>query len=121
LTRLLDESHVRYWFDADIKPGATWDEELEQRISEAAVVVVCLTDEYERSRYCTREIKFADTQQKRILPIAPEPRVWGKGFQFMFQELQIGSFDDGRGFRAFRDALQAAAPGVFAEAPLPVD
>jgi hypothetical protein len=47
------------------------------------------------------------------LAIAPTPWVWGSGLQLMFQELQVASFDQGRGFGAFRDALRTAAPRVF--------
>jgi len=112
ITRLRDAG-VRVWFDAGIQAGTVWDEELESRIRAAGAVVVCLTAHYERSRYCTRELKFADLLAKPILPIAPTPWVWGSGLQLMFQELQVASFDQGHGFSALRDALQAAAPRVF--------
>ncbi len=117
LIDLLAASGVRVWYDNGIEPGTVWDEELERRIREAGAVVVCLTAQYEQSRYCTREIKFADLLAKRIMPIAPKPWTWGAGLQLMFQELQVCAFDDGQGFPAFRDALRAAAPGVFADAP----
>ena len=110
----LRDAGVRVWFDAGIQPGTVWDEELESRIRCAGAVVVCLTAHYEQSRYCTRELKFADLLAKPILPVAPTPWVWGSGLQLMFQELQVASFDQGRGFVALRDALRMAAPQVFA-------
>ena len=117
LVDLLSESGVRVWWDKGIEAGTVWDEELERRIRDAGAVVVCLTATYEQSRYCTRELKFADLKSKAILPIAITPWTWGEGLQLMFQELQVSAFEDGRGFPAFRDALRAAAPGVFADAP----
>jgi hypothetical protein len=117
LIDLLSESGVRAWWDKGIEAGTVWDEELERRIRDAGAVVVCLTASYEQSRYCTRELKFADLKGKRILPIASNPWTWGEGLQLMFQELQVSVFEDGKGFPAFRDALRAAAPGVFADAP----
>jgi TIR domain len=117
LIDLLSASGVRVWWDKGIEAGTVWDEELERRVRDAGAVVVCLTARYEQSRYCTRELKFADLKGKRILPIAPKPWTWGEGLQLMFQELQVSVFEDGKGFPAFRDALRAAAPSVFADAP----
>lgn len=112
----LRDAGVRVWFDAGIGPGTVWDETLEQRIRDAGAVVVCLTAGYEGSRYCTRELKFADLLAKPILPIAPTAWVWGKGLQLMFQELQVAAYEQGRGFGPLRDALRDAAPRVFGPA-----
>ncbi|HRO57743.1 MAG TPA: toll/interleukin-1 receptor domain-containing protein [Burkholderiaceae bacterium] len=110
---LLQAAGVRVWFDAGIKPGTVWDETLEARIRDAGAIVVCLTANYEGSRYCTRELKFADFLGKPILPIALTPWVWGAGLQLMFQELQVASFGQGEGFVALREALWEVAPRVF--------
>ncbi len=112
----LQDAGVRVWFDAGIEPGTVWDETLESRLRDAGAVVVCLTAAYEASRYCTREIKFADLLAKPILPIAPKAWVWGSGLQLMFQELQVAAYDQGPGFAALRDALRSTAPQVFATA-----
>ena len=112
----LQHAGVRVWFDAGIEPGTVWDDTLESRLRDAGAVVVCLTAAYEASRYCTREIKFADLLAKPILPIAPQAWVWGSGLQLMFQELQVAAYDQGPGFVALRDALRSTAPQVFATA-----
>ena len=115
---LLTRSGVRVWYDDRIHAGTVWDEELERRIKDAGAVVVCLTTNYEHSRYCTRELKFADLKGKRILPISPKKMAWGAGLEMMFQELQVCVFEDGRGFATFHDALLAAAPRVFMASPM---
>lgn len=112
----LQNAGVRVWFDAGIEPGTVWDDTLESRLRDAGAVVVCLTAAYEASRYCTREIKFADLLAKPILPIAPQAWVWGSGLQLMFQELQVAAYNQGPGFEALRDALRSTAPQVFATA-----
>ncbi len=113
----LQSAGANLWFDKGIEPGAIWDEQLEQRIRACGAVVVCLTANYEASRYCRREIRFADLIRKRILPIAPAPRAWGEGLQLMFQDLQIGTADSPSGLDAYRRAVESACPRIFASAP----
>jgi hypothetical protein len=113
LLKTLDIEGVRYWYDTSIPAGGRWDEELEDRIRNAGVLIACVSDAYQESKYCKRELKFADLIGKMILPIAPSKWTWGVGLQMMFQELQVASFDGGHGFNDFRRTLQAVAPQVF--------
>lgn len=113
LMRRLDAADVHYWYDTEIQAGSRWDEELETRIRNAGALIACVSDEYQGSKYCKRELKFADLLNKAILPIAPSAWVWGPGLQMMFQELQVTCFDDARGFNDFRLALESVAPQVF--------
>jgi hypothetical protein len=52
-------------------------------------MIACVSPAYEESRYCRREIKFADLLGKPILPVAHRPYRWGPGLAFLFQERQI--------------------------------
>ncbi len=113
LLQQLDAEGIRYWYDTSIPVGGTWDEELENRIRNAAVLIACVSDAYQESKYCKRELKFADLISKKILPIAPSKWTWGEGLQMMFQELQVASLDGGRNFVEFRQTLQTVAPQVF--------
>lgn len=89
LMACLNRHRIPLWFDNSIAPSATWDETLESRIHSCAVLIACVSDEYQASKYCRREIKFADLLKKPILPVARQPWVWGDGLQVMFQEYQI--------------------------------
>lgn len=109
----LDAARVRYWYDAGIHAGTYWDDELERRIRDAGVMIACVSNEFQDSKYCKRELKFADLLNKAILPIAPSKWTWGPGLQMMFQELQVASFDNSHEFNQFRVALKSAAPQVF--------
>ena len=113
LLRELNTVGVRCWYDINIGAGSRWDEELEDRIRNAGVLIACMSDDYQESKYCKRELKFADLLDKTILPIAPSRWTWGPGLQMMFQELQVAFFDGGRGFTDFRRTLESVAPQVF--------
>lgn len=84
---------VRCWVDKAIEPGAIWDETLEERIRQSQLFLVCHSAAYEASRYCRRELKFADMLSKSIVPVALRPATWGSGLSLMFQELQILALD----------------------------
>jgi|GEM_PF-2673813 len=113
LLEKLGHEGVRYWYDSHITSGSIWDEELENRIRNAGVLIACVSDAYQESKYCKRELKFADLIGKKILPISPSNWTWGEGLQMMFHELQVANFDGGYGFRNFHQMLQTVAPQVF--------
>lgn len=89
LLAVLHQHRMAFWFDDGIDPGSRWDEALETRIRDCSVLVACVSNEYQASKYCRRELKFADLLNKPILPVAPGSWTWGPGLQMMFQEYQI--------------------------------
>jgi hypothetical protein len=113
LLQQLDIERVRYWYDTSISVGSLWDESLEEKICSAGVFIACVSDEYQISKYCKRELKFADLINKKILPIAPLKWQWGIGLQMMFQELQVLNFDETHDIKDLCRTLQVVAPQVF--------
>ena len=113
LTNALESFGANYWIDSRMDPGARWDETLEHRIRNCAVLVACLSDDYQESKYCRRELKFADLIDKPIIPVAPSVSVWRPGLQMMFQELQIGACDNERGFADVHAKMATIAPHIF--------
>jgi nucleotide-binding universal stress UspA family protein len=113
----LARAGVKVWYDTGIEPGTAWDDELEQRIRGACGLVACVSSSFEQSRWCTRELKFADFLRKPIVPVAAEPWTWGEGLQLMFQSLQVASFDHGRGAPALLATLRRHAAAAFAGEP----
>jgi hypothetical protein len=89
LANALGRHGIPFWFDDQIDPGSAWDDHLEARIRECALLIACVSPAYEASRYCRRELKFADLLAKPILPVTAGDYVWGPGLALMFQELQI--------------------------------
>ena len=113
LIRHLDTLGVRYWYDTKIPAGKRWDEELENKIRNAGILIACVSDAYQESKYCKRELKFADLIGKVIMPIASSKWKWGNGLQMMFQELQIASFNESQSFNDYFRELQSIAPQIF--------
>ncbi len=89
LVAALGDHGIPFWFDDQIDPGSAWDDHLEARIRDCALLIACVSSAYEASRYCRRELKFADLLAKPILPVATSDYIWGPGLALMFQELQI--------------------------------
>lgn len=108
---MLTELGVNYWYDSGIEPGDIWDETLEHRLEGASAVVLCLSEAYQASRYCRRELKFADVLSKPIIPLALQQTSWQPGLRLMFQELQIQLLDGSA--KAVKDRLARVAPKVF--------
>jgi hypothetical protein len=91
----LEQIGVRIWHDSDLGAAQVWDEYLEQRVRGAAGLIACLSPNYGSSRYCRREIKFADLLAKPIVPISLDGRcLWSEGLEMRFHEYQIlNSYD----------------------------
>ena len=109
----LTQAGLKVWYDTGIEPGTAWDDTLEQRIRGACAVVACVSSSFEQSRWCTRELKFADLLGKTIVPVAAQPWTWGEGLQLMFQSLQIASFDHGLGTPSLLATLRTHAAAAF--------
>lgn len=89
LVGVLQNEEVPVWIDEKIGAGSVWDETLETRIKSCSALIACVSDDYQASKYCRRELKFADLLGKPILPVSYQPWSWGQGLQMMFQEIQI--------------------------------
>jgi hypothetical protein len=116
VTRYFDRTGVSYWRDDGIDPGAKWDEKLEERIANCSVFVACVSAEYQSSKYCRRELKFADLLSKPIVPVSQTPVGWSDGLRFMFQEIQIRTLSSDADWDRFRSGLASASPAIFTRA-----
>jgi hypothetical protein len=111
--RFLMSVGVSFWWDDGIQPGSVWDEALEDRISNCSVLVACLSADYQSSKYCRRELKFADLLGKQIVPVARDPVAWSDGLRLMFQDLQILALNSDQRWGRLRDRLASTAADVF--------
>lgn len=112
LTRALGASRIPFWFDSGIEPGAIWDEALERRIRNCSALIACVSSDYEASRYCRRELKFADLIGKPVLPLSDGAWNWGPGLQMMFQEYQIQNVRSDGGWTRAVHGLSRLVPGL---------
>ena len=59
----------RFWYDKNIEAGERWTEELANSIAGCAVFVPLLSDSYEKSEYCMKEIRLASSEKRKIVPV----------------------------------------------------
>jgi TIR domain len=112
----LGSAGASFWWDDGIEPGSIWDEALEERISNCTVLMPCVSADYQSSKYCRRELKFADLLSKPILPVAQQAVTWSDGLRFMFQELQICVLASNQSWERLRGGLTDIAASVFQDA-----
>ena len=67
--RTFHEEGVHMWFDDGIPPAEEWQNEIAQKIMESSMLVVFLSPNAVSSSYVNREIQFALSENKPILPI----------------------------------------------------
>ncbi len=91
-----DKGNIAYWYDRGIPAGEQWDEELEARLAACTTVVAFLSPRSVQSRYCRREIKYADILGKQILPIMLEATRLEGGLSFLLSHIQHADANDPR-------------------------
>jgi hypothetical protein len=88
ILRQLDQRNISYWYDRGIPAGEEWDDELEAKLAACTAVVAFLSPRSVRSRYCRREIKYADILGKPILPVMLEATRLEGGLSFILSHIQ---------------------------------
>ncbi len=94
LLRTLHQRGVGLWFDAGIGGAHEWDDVLERRLQDAHGVVAFLSKTSVASKYCRRELKFADAIGKPILPVLLEAVELKGGLGLMLGSVQALRADD---------------------------
>ena len=84
----LESASTPYWYDRGIPTGEQWDDELERKLSQCKAVVAFLSNRSIQSRYCRREIKYADILGKPIAPILIENIALDGGLAFILAPVQ---------------------------------
>src|SRR5262245_29087910 len=69
LVAAFEAAGLRVWWDADIRPGRVWNDELERAIDECSAVVVVMSPAAKASTWVNKEILHAQHRRKTILPL----------------------------------------------------
>ena len=85
----IEESGRHVWLDRGIRGGEEWDAILEERIQGCILLMAFISQGAINSKYCRREIKFADALDKPILSVALEPVQLVHGLQMLLQQYQM--------------------------------
>ena len=109
---LLGSAGVNAWFDDEIEPGLVWRADIENAIRKASALVFYISAASSRSTYCHKEVYFAQSIEKRILPVYLEPTALPAGLNLAISDLQAifryGSAPDTYQ-QSLLDALQSDA------------
>lgn len=84
----LDKSGFRVWYDSGIEAGTEWPEYIEERLSNANVILVFMTPSAVESRNCRNEINFALELKKEMLVVYLEDTVLLKGMRLQLNSTQ---------------------------------
>eukprot|EP00794_Sanderia_malayensis_P005891 gene5891-6577_t len=68
----LEKSGYKTWMDVDEMHGDL-NERMAEAVEGAAVVVVFMTQKYEGSRSCKKELNYAEEKRKKIVPVKLDP------------------------------------------------
>ncbi|KAF1317944.1 Transient receptor potential ca2 channel, partial [Globisporangium splendens] len=97
LRKSLEESNVTTWLDlmdpSGIGGGAVWREEIARGITNAAVVLCVLTDDYSQSEWCLKELALAKQVGTPILAISTENAKISEELQVYLYTRQIIPFE----------------------------
>lgn len=107
---------VSTWIDRKIVGGEDWVSELEARLIDCSGVLAVVSPSFVSSKYCVREIHFADALNRPIVPVFLHPVELKGGMNFILHSIQrimLGGADD---HEAIITAIRKRAPATLAGA-----
>lgn len=97
LRKSLEDANVTTWLDlmdpSGIGGGAVWREEIARGITNAAVVLCVITDDYSKSEWCLKELALAKQVGTPILAISTEHAKISEELQVYLYTRQIIPFE----------------------------
>jgi hypothetical protein len=104
----LAEWGYKIWYDRGIPGGSEWDAVLEERLEKCRLVVVFVSQQAMDSRYVRREVRFADTLKKTIVPVQLEAVELAHGMRMLLNEIQLVDCFASEGMDQLQRAIQHA-------------
>lgn len=97
LRKSLEDAHITVWLDlmdpSGIGGGSVWREEIARGITNAAVVLCILTEDYTRSEWCLKELALAKQVGTPILAISTEHAQISEELQVYLYTRQLVPFE----------------------------
>ena len=84
----LNQSGFKVWYDEGIAPGASWRDELAERLADCSVFVFFVTSSSVKSSNCAKEVNFALGKDRPILTIYLEQVSLPAGLEFSLSDVQ---------------------------------
>jgi hypothetical protein len=106
---------VSIWFDRRILGGDDWVAELEARLVSCTGVVALISPSFVSSKYCPREVHFADALNRPIVPVLlyPTPEL-ARGLKFLLNRLQIIDFHQTGSIDGILESIRQHTPATWA-------
>lgn len=81
LRPLADKGEISLWSDHEIKPGAVWDEEIRHRLTESAIILLIVSDDFFASDYIRRvefetALELQAQGQSHVIPVIARHCGW---------------------------------------------
>jgi TIR domain len=112
LCQQLVERGISLWMDRNIIGGDDWLDELEAKLINCVGVLALVSPSFVASRYCLREMGFADALSRPIVPIYLSPVELRGGINFILHPIQRVALYDGGGHEAILAAIKRQAPNA---------
>lgn len=65
LFQVFNNKNINYWFDDCLKTGEQWDKQLHEKVKQAKVFIILMTNSYFQSTECWKELLRAMKHQKK--------------------------------------------------------
>lgn len=109
LITTLRETGVRIWMDEQMHGGEEWDAQIERQIVESAGLLAMVSDAYVSSKWCKRELKFADALDKPLIGVRLGNAEFSDGLGMIFASLQYVEMADPSVVPAILNAVSEVA------------
>lgn len=72
---------ITIWYDRNISPGAIWEEEIKQHLSEARIILLLISPDFMNSQYCygvemRQALKRHESGEATVIPVILRPTYW---------------------------------------------
>jgi hypothetical protein len=108
----LRQRGVSVWIDRQLQTGDAWLDELEQKLNQSSGLLAFVSPAFMASRYCGREVRYADALSRQLFPVYLEPTELMGSLRFILQPLQGMTVSDARSNDRLLDAIRHHAPAV---------
>lgn len=96
LAMLKNEGVIRGWHDRQIPPGQEWDENIDEHLNSAHIILLLASPDFLASKYCygievTRAMERHEAGEARVIPVILRPCEWQRAPFSKLQALPTGT------------------------------
>jgi hypothetical protein len=104
---------VSLWIDRNLIGGEEWLFELERQLNGCAAVLACVSPNFVASKYCSREVHYADALGRPIVPVVLRPAKLERGLGLLMNPMQQIMLHAGKSYDDVLLAIKKFAPAAW--------